>query len=760
MEFSGVVHAVGVLASGEDAPLLLLCSAVKKRPLQFFATRLDAWTSALCSPFYEHTVKLAEVEAAATEEQALLVFCLQEWSASQFRIPASVRDEQEYARLARDIVRHSFYVLLVAPRDLPAWQRDCFNWDTRRQWGLGFEYVREFSVREWLAREATPAQYWLAFTQRFARETAAAVKSLALTGQASVAHDCARLYQVLDAWPCRACAGYFKYRLLDVPLARRVSARDLRAVAPGALSLARLRDLDLLCAWLESGEEAPAFGDLGALLALTVGPQALQAVLTRYERRSDEQRARVTRHLVVGWIARETERAARASLSTVYPLTVKSALYYYRRLFGLSAPQAPPVLVAEEEEAQHAHLQYDESHCGEVVRALGALVAPLWHSLQGDALGYWAVKSPAAYAAEDALRAHFTQAHCLLEGVSDCADWDAVGAQRAFDALDDVDARLYDVRVTALLCAPDALLDGADLAALHAVMREAIFTCVVVRPGDHTLRRVERAFAATTDITLADVRARLFGVRDLGRAPARETVVALDCHLWAVEALLALLQWVHAQRATVRRLVMLGCDDALPLHADGQAWLDALGWLGWRAPAWYARLPLMDAQLARVVARATHLVALPAWPGAPLQGEQTLLAALVRARRPAGLRLYCVARDERAGRALLQAVEAGMSPKFRLNNRVVLRSVTLAQLVQLARGAQDAHCFFVAQAYARTLDRNAVQHLLLTTADAPLVVRLDAQPGQDGFKWLRKSRAARAAVPNARYTRRYLALRQ
>jgi hypothetical protein len=782
MEFEGTVSCVGVVANDEKQ-FLLLTSNTKRQPLKFFFVVLDQFSSALVSPFFEHSVLLTECEGGPSETQ--LCYTLTKWCSQQFRIPTTVKDASDYAKEARDIVRHSLFPLMLKPKSgvaTCAWQRECFNWNNFRR-GLSTEYPADFSITTWLEKELTATQFWPQFNAAHPCEEV--VKGLGFTSTALIPGDMGQLYNLLEQWKDHGhIAGYLKYRLLDMTAARRVAKPGIREVRHASLSCERLRDLDTLYKVLSSGGGPADYKDFNLLIGHTVRPGALQAVINHFEGKVTRQA--VVESLILRKIVCEAEERGKEAPSTIYPMSVKTILYQYHHMFGLKG-EAVAITLHEEAPAPPDTLTFEFGHGEEIVnRFLTALSSPEQWSFatlpwrrtlppftgsQGakpsTTLCYVATKEVLNGQEESLRQVVKENLHCLCEvhESPDSLTWDVMAEQRHYETLDDVDRTLYDLRMTALLYRPVemTLVDPPDLATLHTLMAENIFTCSVIRPksSDYTLRRVAHYFSRVCeDIPLADLHTR-FSEPEM--AAPKELVILVDCHLLSITEMLALFRWFQRHKGVVRRLVMMGASDTLPLRADGQAWLDLLSWFGHEPPLFrYEQLNAsMDELLEQSQRRLTQC---PSYE--EVQSHLTNLLKR-RERRPDLVCLHCLVGEEEAARRLpspdsLQAMlEAHVNIKYRTNQNLRLSRLTLAEMTTLAmsRDRQVCHLFFATRGYVKRLTRNDVNHLLmaLPPEEASLTIVCEEGGGGASFGWLRKASASHPRYPNSRFTLAYLA---
>ncbi len=793
------MHCVGLANCDATTPLLVLCAPQPKKPLQLLLCVLDEWSSALLSPFYEHEVRLAEQQPQGGEERtectelsSAIVYTLHDWSAARFRVPASVTNDSQYAEQCRDVLRDSFWLLLDPAGgnnniQVAAWHRRCLDWRCYTTKGLATQYRRDFSLGEWLAREATPAQYWKEFRARFSKQwLTPALAASGLQSKEAVPHDLRHLDTQLERWREGAhLRGYLQYRLQDMALHFRVARRRVLQAPLAALGLDRLQDLDTALRALtedeEEGQAVPKYNNLEALLRTTVKPGQLAPMLR--EHFAQVPARRVMSALLGPHFVAEQERRAQDTPSTCWPITTTTLLAYWRRLMPDCETGGADVRLDEPSS--------NDDECEPTVSALAgwlwhrAPLSPAWRRVHSSApllpsSPLWVLEcKPSVQEAERELRALLGEGAAVplqcevLENEAACA-WDAGAAAREYRALDPVVRSLYRLHCRALLYKPgDLAPHGGD--ALAAVLRDdTCEACAVLWPPgcDSARRRVRAHFARRdTEPTLRQLDPRLWEAGSPGARPM-PLVVALDCHLYSTEQLLALFQWLlegpPEQPGRPARLLMMGAWDTLPLHCDGAAWWDALHWL---QPQWTPKLfcapqynAALDEALKQAEARGQLLMCTD-----PLARLQTQLVTLLRERRPrpALVRLYAVTMPgapESAGRALLGLMEEALTVKWRRNNCVTLELVPLARLALLplsrAEDQQGAAAYFCArqQDLAR-LDRNALQLLLLGLVRAPLLVlATEAGGGGSPFKWLRRAVPSHPPPerPNSRFTLSYL----
>jgi hypothetical protein len=777
MEFTGIVSSLGLFCE-KERQFLLLVNSVKKQPLKFFFLPLDGTSSAMVSPFFEHSVTLLEGECCG--EVPTLLYTLGKWHSQQFRIPSTVTDPQKYTGLVREIIRRTFFPHMIKPPmggGTQPWQREIFNWHTFRH-GMATRYSKEFSLSTWLAKELTGNKFWKEFL----------LKGLGLNCKTLMPHDMPQLYGLLNEWrEYRHIAGYLKYRFLDMEVAHRVSVCGIGEVKHANLSMERLRDLDTLYRFAARPTQQHTYKDFNLMIGQTVRPSAMQVVVDHFHKTL--KRETIVENLIIRKIVSETERQARLSPSTVYPVSVKNVLYHYTRMFGLPSPSNTTTTIHEhaEDVPTVETLVFDHSHGEEIVnRVVKALSSPQkypyselpWHCIQEPFTGSVALKPNATllYVAakeetnreEEALHKLCSETlRCLCETHDRPSSWDYLAEQRRYDSLDDIDRSLYDLRITALLYKPVEMALGDDVALLHKLMWENIFSCSVVRPrgSDYSLRKVWRYFVQKGEISMEDLHTRFSQPET---ASAKELVVVMDCHLFSVRALLDLFQWFYRHRTTVRRLIMMGASDTLPLTTDGQAWIDLLTAYGYETPLFgHAEL---NASLDRLVETAVEERRMV------LVGEREDLEGRLstrlrrREKRPDLVFLHCLVSVEESllrlppAGSLQDRLEEAITLAYRSNHNVRISRVTVAQLSTLPLSRDrpgtrhSCHLFFITQRHMKLLTRNEINHLLLELPpeeeESLTVLCESSSPGSLG--WLRKAPSSHPLFPNSRFTMAYL----
>jgi len=776
------VNSIGIIVK-EGTQFLILVSTTKKKPLQFYLITLDARSSALVSPFYEHLLTLNECEGEGCE--GVLLFTLTKWHSHHFRIPIAVTDPQEYAKLAREIVRHSFFPLLMNPscgKGFQPWHSECFNWHIFNH-GLATAYAKEFSLETWLGKELTGNQFWTEFSSDNPGNQEV-VKSLSLTS-ALPPHDLGQLYSLFDQWrQYRYIAGYFKYRLLDMAVAHRVETQGIVEVHHANLSSERLRDLDTLYHSLSTGEDG-VYKEFNILMGQTVRPGVLQSMMDHFH--TTLQRQSAVGRLIVRKIVCETEIQARKSPSTIYPVSVKSILYHYQQMFGLKSDAKPEAITLFEPPLPEKEgLKFEIDHGEEIVNSfVRALTSPQpyafaelpWHWILPPLVESVSVKPATTLfyvSAKEEINKQEEALHTLVKETlhTQCEThespaslgWDPVEEQKRYDALDDIDRSLYDLRITSLLYRPLELVVDAppDMEVLHKLMWENIFTCSVVRPrgSDYTLRRVSHYFFKRGEIRMEDLHNRFFEPETVVE---KSLIIVLDCHLFSVSALLGLFQWLYRHRSVVRRLVMLGASDTLPLKEEGQAWIDLLGWQGFETPlfrhvelnASFDRLVEILVEQGRVVLHNYR---------EDLQERLTRLFKK-RERRPNSVTIYCLVSVEEASKrqpsfeSVMTMVETSLNSKYRTNNNIQIVRITLVELTTLPLSRfspRTRQLFFISQRYMKLLSRNELNHLLMEIPGEGSALTVVCEAVSSSFGWLRKSPSSHPSFPNSRFTMAYL----
>jgi hypothetical protein len=802
-----------------------------RRVLQFYVTRLEEFSAPLVSPLFQHRVLLEEDESEKFEEK-VIVFRLREWRSYALRIPPTINNEHQYVTKLKELVRHSFFpVMKQTTRGLvEQWHRQYFNWHCYKD-GMAVGYRADFSVLEWLGKELTPLQYWQCFKRRY--DTLEFVRTLEVSEATMSVHlrsPLGYLFCLFDQWSRHQphLAGYFRYRMLDMEAAHAVANAQIPSVMGANLSLVRLRDLSHFCVEMSMICQPPPpsedliapsmeYNDFTLVCGYTVKPQQLCAVLDHfYQNLNPIDGMRAVRHrfierVVVRKMREEMERFASLSLATVLAVDAKQLLYEYRRVFGLRGgpKQVDDITLCHPQPSKSTNpptsLNSDsltfgvEDGCeviNQFITELRQRPRTKWHCGMQEydtesgtltvkpntPLFFLCVRESDTLREEKLQRVVTEELHCMMS-VHETPHSPEYAERLARDdpirqsLLPGENAGQYDLHITVLLYTPLEVNENVDLDALHTIMRSNMFTSIVMRAGecDLSLRRASFYVHHRRDpeLTPIDWHKRFFDVKSVVRenslVVAREMLLLMDTHLWSTEELLTLFQWISRERRTVKRMVMFGARDMLPLASPGQPWLDLMSWFHYKYHAFRLAMLRRDMfDLLRMLVTDQRLSLCPS-----LDDLQKHLVSLMEKMsvRPAFLRLYCVDvpprhNNNNNSQSMEKIVTDSFEAKFRSVMQLKVEQITLAQcatlpIAELCRQHGHARFFLVWRRVMVGWGRNEMNHLVLDTLGDPIIAldgeeRNDAIEAVDGEWLLGRSGAIGQTYPNWRTTMTHL----
>ena len=866
------VHCVGLSRTDDNTRVLLLQVRVT-RPSRMLLLRvlLDARSVNLTTPFYEHDVFL-------TSEPTYYV--LERWVATRPRLRTTEnKSESAYAAGIKNIIRQSFFPLMVPfTGETAEWQRRFYQWDIHRR-GLAQDYVAHFDVNKWVdmvgppppapADEAeeeeeatvddddgsteevvnvslvnqlnkqgaskgvvlyTVKDYWAKVTAVYRAEWDTLNRTLAIKMDAVVVGSLPYVYGVLDNFRLCHITGYLKNRLLEMPLMQTLESQadsgthlmSTATLSPGTAQdlLLFYREMESVARGVDPGhaleyhnfssliDALVAADKLLSTLAYLLGgaaerarpatppPECLEDCLASSDDEGEKRTVRdctVTRGLrreivhrvLVRKCVADLTRQATESRSTYFPVTVDSVLYYYRRIFGLHSESGALRgrlffldTTGDDDAADAEATQFSVDHYEEILSLFLTLTAATgWTRCyesprklnQYTPLFMIACKS-AVNVTEASIRRLFcaTRNHAVAVASS---EWCASDWQSACLAMDDIDQQLYQTRWVLVAFAPHQLRQGDDLAIIRDLIAWNVFEVTLVRPNgsDHSLMRASLFFAAAEDsgqseLSLVDFHRRFM---DLKRAlqcgdgrGKKEILLVMDAHLLTIDDMYALLSWVW-RKGSIRHVIMMGATDALPLHTDGQAFVDLINWADYTMLNSDARFdaPAFHQDLLRLTSVALKLdQSLFVCPR--LSDLQQCLTGQIRQRRKAVNLLVLVAQHHKKRDASLDAVEHNLTLQYRNAHAVSLRAVTLAELpfLCMTRGYESEWFFFlIGTELLSRLDRNQMNHLFMTVPNLTLLCRPDeyTTAKKKPHKLLRKT-IRMQSFPNTRYSLPYV----
>ena len=747
------MYCVGVEELGKRVFLLMVDSrSAGGEPLKMIRLLLDQQSSALVSPFYKHFLQYTLMNE---NEEGKYVLC--DWTGSEFRIKKK-DSESNFASAVRDIVRNSFFPLMVKTSIIKDWQRESFCWDTFHR-GLASRYHPDFSLTEWTDLEKLgkgKKDYWKSFRDTYKDLLDPVIKSLEVNKNTVVENNLSHLFGLLDLWKTQPhITGYFRHRLLEVGKIQTLFKSGFTKIFPVPThTYGEIHDLCQLQVWLESlgGDVlesfAPKFQDQKRLLLTTLSGKIShilkhfllhKASLEQYTRK--QVRGLLVERLLVPVIKSALEQNASLSKSTLQPVTRKSLLYYYGKMFSTRVDPLPEEMDVEEEKSPRS-----EEYRGNLLDFLPSDGAEIlayclegfekicqedsrWESFLLKRNVLLLKNKPDVSAIEEGIRELWCEKmepseYRLCSVEMNVEEW-----QNAFMTLDDVDRGLYQIRFSLVPLSLSDLREGKDLELLMEMTRENIYETILVRPNnsEYTKSRLFREAEKNPEgVSQKDLSRRLHTTQSLtmSTGQVKPLLIILDAHLFPLKELHSLLRFMERRRAHIKRVVFLGALDLLPLDSDGHGFLDLLQW---KEPG-FIKSKIFQYQQLR---------------------KETL--AIMDEKKECGEIQYfsqnLIAQDLPLGSVVLLVESSFTATKEADSLRDFLPSRTIKTLTleDLVRHSESQ--ILVKKSLLLKLGRNQVNHLLLLTTS--LIVILDCDMSK---KWFLREEP----FPNVRYTLPYV----
>lgn len=605
------MYCIGIEESPKRVYLLMVEAKSKSaEPLKVLRLVLDQNTVSIVSPFYKHYLMYSLMEDDLDGPS----YRLEQWIKSEFRIKKK-DSETTFATAIRDIVRNSFFPLLQKTSVVKEWQTNLFCWDSFHR-GLGTRYHQDFSLKQWTSENVLGrVDYWKAFREDFKHLLDPVIKSLEINKNTVVENDRQHLFLLLDQWKTQPhITGYLRHRLLEMSFVQELFQRGLARVRPlCTLNYREIHDLFELHKWLDS------FGENGTLenykpkyqnqehLVLKVLKDSLLEVLKHYllhrisldDFDRKEIRRLVVENFIVPVIKKSLEQNALFSKSTLLPITRKSLLYYYKRIFSIhsikeevsisedSQEEEGDMEIIQTEEYRGDILDFDSSHSGEFlsycIDGLKGMNDERWlQSEKKNTLFILKVKEEINKVEE-----HVKELWCEKMNPSEYriygSDFQTNEWQESFMNMDDIDRALYQIRFSLIVFTLKELKEGRDLFVVKEMLRENIFQISLVRSNKSLWTKNHLSLfikGLDGDISTKDLDQRLYTTQSLcmNTGKCKPLLVILDSHLFPLKEVHTLLRFIERRKLLIKRVVFLGSLDILPLDSDGHGFIDLIQW--------------------------------------------------------------------------------------------------------------------------------------------------------------------------------------
>jgi hypothetical protein len=723
------VHCVGVLEK------FLLISVKQKRgqPIRLVHLLLDDRSASLTSPLYEHDIEMEQINEEKEE------FRLLKWHSFLLRIKEP-KDEADFMKQLRKIVKQSFFPLLKKSSQILEWQKEFYCWEIFFR-GLPTQYINEFILSEWLEKKIGEGVFWTSFTKQYKSQLKEVLDILALKKENIILHQPTTcLFGLMDRWSAGA-APYFRCRLMEMSTMHALVNFEISLVSFSSLNIGTVRDLLLFYQLLESieknddDESFPTdFNNLSSLLQHSLHnklPGLLKKLLTVKD--SERKRRLVLEKILLPRIITDSENKAAEVLSTLYPVTVKAILFHFCLLFDVSqSPTESYNLKDEEVEvvSNRENIVFDEVDIPEVLRfCLKSipLMTKNWEVLPLDLtceiksnrpLFLICLKTELNKKEQIILDLFSAPEKNEVRVVSDL--WDVDQWQRDYLALDELERSVYEIRFIILLCPLVAFNGLSDMKHLDDILSENIFETIILRPShsQYTVTKCRNYFSGEKSrVDFIDFRENFYDIKQaLTRENVKSLIVILDAHLFSIEEMLQLMHWFQERKGEISRVVMMGVSDTLPLHCDGHAFLDLIQ-------------HTEDLSSSIFQYKSLHLETLKLCEGKSFylthnyrdvekilrQPQQTTTH-----RRRHGIQIFHILSSfentrKREKKILMDSLRESLTVKFSSNNNVHFSETSLAELYTLPRTQQYDIYFFITMECLKRMTHNEWNHLLLET---------------------------------------------
>lgn len=578
---------------------------------------LNEESASLVSPFYKHTIQYVPMEGESERYRLI------EWSSTKFRIKKNKdRSESSYAQALRDIIRNSFFPLLVKTSVVSPWQKKLFPWDTHHR-GLSTRFRPEFLLEEWLSSERCSlgkTEYWKLYRELYKDVLDPIIKSLQINRETVVENSMAGLFGLLDEWKTQPhFTGYLRNRVMEMEKLQSLSQSGLARILPmSQYNYVDISDLEQLQIWLKSlGQDdilestPPKFQNQERLILFTLGQGKFCQILKHFLLHQSklepftkrEIRQLIIERLIVPALKKSMESDALRCRSTFKPVSRKDLHFYYRKIFQIQSIEIPNQEsstdesdMVEESEYRGDLLDFEEKDTPEFLAySINILRKDCgqdsdWEALdsaRNNAPLFLIKKKPKFNEMEEVIRKIWCESLEPSEFRVVTTDLDVSEWQQNFLMMDEIDSGLYQIRFSLVPLTLSDQKEEKDLTLLQKMMEENIFQVSVIHPNDSAFSRgrlktfiENRGERGKTEITKKDLKSRFFSTQKLTTNTGRPKPLLLivDAHLLPIQELRNLLTFLEKRKNVVKRVVFFGALHLLNLDSDGQAFLDLIQW--------------------------------------------------------------------------------------------------------------------------------------------------------------------------------------
>jgi AraC-like DNA-binding protein len=756
---------------------------MKQNKIKFFRVLWSDLSACMTSAFFEYQVYLREEEEGGIDHS--IFYHIVDWISVKPRIDPEEEKEMTiacYVKQVKRIMRQSFFVLLKREKTELQVEK-YFPWDIHRK-GLSTSFVSGFSMEK-LSDQASlsVSQFWREFEEEYGDYIDSVLRQCHITVENIQIHNLQSLFRVLNQWWSQPhIEGYFKNHLLDMKaLFNLFEFNDYLKLPLASLKTDVLHDLHNLHLQLRditTGKKINPdirYRDLSGVFQFTLRDK-LQGMLNYYfgDETNAHKRKQVLDAIILPELMDKFEKYALNSQSTCYPVSLKSILIHYNQLFSLPCteeeyaalmPFSTTLVISNEDSSIFTKEDYTE-----VISGLSQCIAEL--PPRRRALSWYQI-----YQQEEVIQTLKTnlfliRSHPLeLEQEKECyelmmkksdwsktisyesprfsVDWEAVSWNQTFSELDDIDRKLYQLRVLFLEFSPLSYRNTIDLHKIRDILFDSIFTTSILYPSTNisTYKRLLLYFNQyRKSVPIDEIKSQIHAIGEAGTV--RDICIVADAHLLSNYDMLTLLKWLYAERKNLTRLVFVSMSDSVPLHCHGTALLNLLQY---HEETYIKNNAFRYVDLANEFCSFVDTKMKSITQFSRLSTLQDLLIPHANGKN---LKLHLIVRDQSSAAIRCHPFEdlirENLDLKFTLAYGLTLSRLTLSQLVShdsITDRRDYSHIYIVRQIDFESMHRNIWYHLLLTVEHLFILTA----SGVTDMKWLKK-KAIQSTVPNTRYT--------
>lgn len=761
---------------------------LKQKNIQFCRIKWGPLSACMTSSFFEYTVQMREELIGNTHYYQIM-----NWISVKPRIDT----EKEitlatYVKNLKKIVRQSFFVLLK--RETTTLKvEDYFTWDIYCK-GLSTSYISNFSIEDTIVpvqiegeKQMTVAAFWRQFDEKHGEYIDSVTRRFYPTIENTQLNDLNSIFRLVNQWWCQPhIYGYFKNHILDMKSLHYISQyNDTLQLSLANQPTGTIHDLHHLHLQLRDiVQEKPIYSnlfyyDMASLFQFTLRDK-LHHLLNYYfddHVSSSEKRLQIMNTIIVPQLMATFEKRATLDASTCYPITLKSILFYYNRLFSISLTdedytELMPLTVHSDLDVSDSCTLFTKDHYSELI---ASLVNGVKNSKQ--LLEWRQLYNNTNENEEIVIKSLKTQLFVIisrpdeLEQEKECyqlmmekndwikelrsitspmsESWQVDEWNQSFRQLDDIDCRLYDLRVLFLQFTPIEYRNNIDLHKMKDILFSDLFLTSIIRPANHyfTQKRLLLYFNQyRRSIGLNEVKLRIHDIGD--PSGLKETCIIPDVHLYNNYDLLTLLKWLYTEKSQVKRLVFINTIDMIPLHCRGHAFLNILQYYNESEVRLSAfRFTDLSNQFCQLLDLKTSVI----HQFSQLSSLQDLLTRHFKNDKMFKLQLIVQEKTLKyKSHSFEELIREHLNLKFVALHELEIERTTVSQIA-LKNTMFDAHLchyiYIVRQEDLIEMNRNAWNHLLLMTEKIFILT----SSGVTNLKWLKK-KAIQCRVPNMRYT--------